>query len=86
MAKSSIAKRGFERVIDQHLELLKKELLEEFKTSMCDESSTVDPDDEHDWYCLAVGWFLGKGASVDDAHELAQETKDAHDGHLFNYW
>ncbi len=33
----------------------------------------VDPGAEHDWYTLAIGFFLGRGFSGDDAHELARE-------------
>jgi hypothetical protein len=36
--------------------------------------SVVDPSDEFCWKSLAVGFFLGKGFSIEEARELSREV------------
>ncbi len=48
-----------------------EDLIAEYRKNIYDRSSEIDPHDERDWYCMAYGWFLAKGASVEEAHRLA---------------
>jgi len=46
-------------------------LSELFKKEVNNKHKKVDPQDEHDWYSLTVGWAIGKGIKPDKAHEFA---------------
>lgn len=47
------------------------ELLIEYKTNVCQKVEEVDPEFQHDWYSLCLGWAIGKGLKPSDAHEFA---------------
>lgn len=36
-----------------------------------DDDKKIDPSEEQDWYSLSLGYFLGKGLSLDEAHSLS---------------
>lgn len=40
-----------------------------------DRSDEVDPDDERDWFDMALGFFLALGFDVETAYELADQAK-----------
>ena len=44
-----------------------KELLLAFRQKVYDRVAEIDPDGEKDWNDLACGFFLGTGASVEQA-------------------
>ena len=52
-----------------------KDFLEEFKVEICDKSSEIDPDAERDWFDLSYGFFLARGATVEQAIDLAIEAR-----------
>jgi hypothetical protein len=41
----------------------------------------IDPSEEQDWFSLSLGYFLGKGLPVDEAHSLSLYVR--YDQH---YW
>jgi hypothetical protein len=45
--------------------------LEKWEKLVYDRASTVDEQDERDWYDMAYGFFLALGFDVEDAHALA---------------
>ncbi len=49
--------------------------MEAWRTEVNEKASKVDPDDEHDWFDLAYGFFLGKGLRPARAKELAVEAQ-----------
>ncbi len=48
-------------------------LLEDFRANVTCKSKDVDPNDEHDWFDLSYGYFLGRGRSIDESMTLALE-------------
>ncbi len=56
-------------------------LLEEFKKEVCERAKEVDPQEELDWYALSIGFFLAKGATLEEAEKLAVEARYTH-----QYW
>lgn len=46
----------------------------DFKREICQNASRVDPCDDFHWKSLAVGYFLGKGFSPEEAIELSIEV------------
>lgn len=51
---------------------VEQRLMDSFKKSVLWFGDTIDPANEHDWFSLAYGWFLGQpGVSVDDARDMA---------------
>lgn len=54
-------------------DMVDQELLEEFEKCIAGNADAVDPDDKHDWYSLAYGYFLGKGKQPTDALALVTE-------------
>ena len=46
-----------------------------FQAEVHDRASEVVPGDSFDWLSLAVGWALAKGASPDQAAELAAHIR-----------
>lgn len=48
----------------------------EWKRTVYDEWREIDPSHEQDWYSLALGWALGKGATPADAHQFATEVNN----------
>lgn len=49
----------------------KEKLIEAFVTEVDSKASEIDRYDEQDWYSLTLGFYLGKGLSSEDAHNLA---------------
>lgn len=47
------------------------DMIQKFKEEAHDKSETIDPDNEHDWYSLTLGWALGKGMTPEDAAAFA---------------
>ncbi len=41
-----------------------------------DNASEVDPGNEYHWTSMAIGFFIGYGFSVDEAHELCREVDE----------
>lgn len=48
--------------------------IETWKRDVWDKQAKVDPDNELYWSHLALGYFLGLGLSVDDAHDAVDEA------------
>jgi hypothetical protein len=48
------------------------QLVPSFKKNVSDKSGQIDSNNEQDWYSLTLGWALGKGLSVSDAHDFAR--------------
>lgn len=46
-------------------------LIAAFKAECHNRASSIDPDDEQDWYSLTLGWALAKGIKPYAAHEFA---------------
>lgn len=46
-------------------------LLLEYKTQVCDQADEIDPDNSRDWHSMALGFFLGKGLSLEEANAHA---------------
>lgn len=59
----------------------REELLAAFRKDVCDKHAAVDPDAERDWMDLSYGYFLAKGATPDEAWEVAIEARYTH-----GYW
>jgi hypothetical protein len=53
----------------------KDRLLEEFRMGICLRHKQVDPDEELDWFSLSYGFFIARGASIDDAHTLSRHAR-----------
>lgn len=50
-------------------------LVNVFKKTVLQFGEQIDPSNEHDWFSLAYGWFLGQpGVSVDEARDAAWEV------------
>jgi hypothetical protein len=51
-----------------------------YKRLVCDQSDEVDPQGEQDWFSMSLGFFMGYGLTLDEAHSLslwvAYETGD----------
>jgi len=41
------------------------------KKELDDLAREIDPDNEHDWYSLVLGWAIGKGYSIKQAQEIS---------------
>lgn len=48
--------------------------IETWEQNVWDKRTKVDPDNELYWSHLALGYFLGLGLSVDDAHDAVDEA------------
>jgi len=46
-------------------------LVEEYRAEVYDKANFIDPDDEHCWVSLTVGWALGKGLEFVEANDFA---------------
>lgn len=53
------------------IQVTEQELLNQFKREVFDNRHSIDPDNEHDWMSLAVGYFLAMGCTASRAHEFA---------------
>jgi hypothetical protein len=51
--------------------LPREELLALFKIEVHDKAEEVNPNDEHDWLSLTLGWAVAKGLSTDAAADFA---------------
>lgn len=40
-----------------------------------DEDKKIDAAESQDWFSLSLGYFLAKGLSVDEAHELSSYVR-----------
>jgi hypothetical protein len=56
-------------------ELTKPELVRMFKAECSDRSDNVDPQGEHDWHSLTVGWAIAKGVDPEDALRFASHIR-----------
>jgi hypothetical protein len=50
-------------------------LLVSFVRDVYQRAEEVDPGDMQDWFSLSLGYFLGKGANVEVAYELAMDVR-----------
>jgi len=57
------------------------QMLDKFRTAVCEKSKDVDEKAEHEWFSLAYGFFLGLGNEIEDAHFLANEAT-----YRYKYW
>lgn len=48
-----------------------KSLDSAFKTEVHDKAAYIDPNNDLDWYSLTVGFALAKGATPEEAIEIA---------------
>lgn len=46
------------------------ELTAKFKAQVTDNAKRIDPDNEHDWESIALGWSLGQGLELNAAREF----------------
>lgn len=49
----------------------KEDLVSQFKTEVDDLGKEIDPSNEQDWFSLTLGWAIGKGLNIEDAHDFA---------------
>lgn len=42
-----------------------------YKKLVCEQASEVDPSNERDWFALSLGFFMGQGFTLDEAHGLS---------------
>ena len=42
-----------------------------WNTDVYYKAKEIDPSNEQDWYSMSLGFFIGKGLSIKDAHELS---------------
>lgn len=47
------------------------EIVSQWKTEVYDKGAEVDPGDEFIWRGIIVGWAIGKGYVIDQAHDIA---------------
>ena len=52
-----------------------EELEREWRISVYDKGSEIDPSDERDWYSMAIGWLLAKGVQPDEAYKIAVDWR-----------
>jgi hypothetical protein len=45
--------------------------VKEFQTQVSDRAHEVDPNDEEDWFSLTLGWAIGRGLKLEEAHAFA---------------
>jgi hypothetical protein len=48
--------------------------IEMWKEDVWDKQDEIDPEKELYWNSLALGYFLGLGLSIEDAHESVREA------------
>jgi hypothetical protein len=44
-------------------------------------SRDIDPGDEQDWFSLTLGFFLAKGLTAEEAHDLSRHVR-----YQLHYW
>ncbi len=42
-----------------------------YKKLVCDRAKDVDPSNEYDWFALSLGFLMGYGLTLDEAHDLS---------------
>lgn len=42
-----------------------------YKRVVCDQAAEIDPSDKRDWFSLSLGFFMGQGLTIDEAHDLS---------------
>lgn len=47
----------------------------QFKEQVSDRAKEIDPDNEHDWHSLTIGWALAKGYLPDPAYRFATHIR-----------
>jgi hypothetical protein len=58
-------------IFDETLSEKEKQIIIKWKSVVYDRAAEIDPDDEHDWHSMALGFFLAYGLSPDSANSLA---------------
>jgi len=48
-----------------------KPLLKAFETDVSNRADDIDPEQQHDWLGLTVGWAIAKGLAPGDANDFA---------------
>jgi len=61
--------------------LTPSDMLDKFKLEVCAKTEDIDPDEERDWFCLSIGYFLALGAGPELSHELARTAR-----YKYGYW
>jgi hypothetical protein len=46
-----------------------------FKVEVSDRAKEVDPENDHHWLALTVGWGIGKGMTPDQANDFALHVR-----------
>ncbi len=59
--------------MNKQLENKIDELARDWTDKVRDRAFEVDPGNEHEWYSLSIGFFLGRGFSADESHEITLE-------------
>jgi len=54
--------------------------IEQWKQDVWDKQKEIDPDNELYWNSLALGYFLGLGLSIDDAHDSVRDASNQAQG------
>lgn len=55
---------------------IREKAKQEWIDRVYDNASEVDPGNEWHWTSMALGFFIGHGFSVDEAHELIREVDE----------
>lgn len=45
--------------------------VEQFKNEVSSKAQDIDSTQSQDWFSLTLGWAIGKGMSVEEAHSFA---------------
>lgn len=53
----------------------------DFKNQVCKNLETIDPEYEHDWTSLSIGYFIAKGLTINEAKNLAPIAR-----YKYHYW
>jgi len=60
-----------------------REIAALYKSKVCDHAAEIDPSNQFDWFSLSLGFFLGHGLTINEAHSLSlwvgYETGDFQD-------
>lgn len=56
-------------------------IVERFKIEVCRRAQEIDPDSEHEWFSLSLGFFLASGLDPERAHFLSTYVR-----YRMGYW
>ena len=75
-AKDPIGEDEFAAIVERTLRAAQGQqttLKAALKAELFDRSAEIDPDDDHLWTSMIIGWGIAKGMSIADATRLANE-------------